>query len=283
MANVQKVPNAFLEAFRPVLSKIKSRYDYRQFELPDFSGQSMYIIAERYYEEIIEAGVTIDEVKAFGLTVLDGERYAIHPPKTRDYAVSLKKMSRNEFVDTDKYDERLIALFDWLGRRYSSLWHSHESRFAVVDDWQAFLDSFECKTYDVESVIKRIRNSSSHSTYPPSSAEIERYLRISSLNIDIPSASEAFLEISKCKSPEDLPLIVRYARRLFGSYSLRVRTDQSVRRDFISLYNTVVDDYLAGEIDLNKEFSGRVDTKQKGSMDEPVMKKSDLSKLISGM
>lgn len=282
MLNAQKVPNDFIEAFRPVLSKFKGRYNPGNFGVSSFSRENLYSICVNFFLEVAEAGLTSDDVAAHGLSVLNDEKHSRFPPNPRQFALELRSFAHANAEDAD-FDESLLKLFDWLGRRYSGLWHGPEEKAGVVSDWASFLSELECTDYDVNSVVKKIRNSSEHSKYPPSSAEIEKYLRISSLKIDIPSASEAYLDVTRNSDISKLPLIVRYARRVFGSYALRTRTDQSVRRDFISLYNTIIDDYLSGDLDLDRAFQEKSCSTSKGRVDEPRMSKSELSKLISRM
>lgn len=283
MLSAQKVPNDFIVALKPALAIFKSRYKPSLFGVPSFSRESLYQICENYYKEVSHEGISSEEVSLYGTKILDDERFSRFPPNTREFAVHIKRMTNRNSPDSSGLDESLIKLFEWLGRRYPGLWHSSENRSDVISDWESFLSQVNCDDYDVEAVINNIRGSSEYSTYPPSSAAIERLLRISSLGSSIPSASEAFLAISRGGPIENLPLIVRYARRIFGSYALRTRTDQSVRRDFVSLYNSVVDDYLAGSIDLEKEFEQTSNKAPATPVEEPKMKKSDLAKLISGM
>lgn len=281
--NVQKVPNEFLKAFKPVLAKFKSRYKPSLLGVNTFEGENLYAICENYYSEVLNENISIEDVSKFGSQVTDDEQYSRFPPNTRQFALGILRLAKASDPSKKDLDESLVSLFDWLGRRYSGLWHSVEERDGVVSDWIAFLEDSGCDDYDANLVIKTIRNSSEHAKYPPSSAEIERYLRISSLDVDIPSASDAYFEISRGKEISSMPLIVRYARRVFGSYALRTRTDQSVRRDFISLYNSVVDDYLSGSLDLEKEFNEKTERPGPDTVNEPRMSKADLAKLISGM
>lgn len=287
MSNKASVPHDFLLAFKPILAKFKDRdISPSLFHVPDLSADSLYSIALTYYKEFSHSDLKNEDIERYGLKVLDYDKFAKFPPRPREFILELKKLRDSErFYSED--NKLLIYLYDWLDRRYPGLWSNSREKENVVSDWKGFLDDCQCSDFDVDYVISKIRKSSEHSKFPPTNAEIERYLRISSFKEDIPSGLEAYLQASRhqLKSSE-MPLIVRHAKRTFGSYSLRTRADQSVQRDFIAMYNTIVDEYLSGNLNLKKEFENSFSQDQKRDRlksEDPRMGKADLSELISRM
>lgn len=281
MANDLQIPREFQIAIKPLFSKFKKRYSAAKLGITDLEhAHAWFGLAELYYAECSDEGITAEDVSAYGEQAISASSYATFPPTARGFACDVRKLKEDQLIGA-RIPECFVQLFEWLDSRYPGRWCIGTSKMKVLQDWVAFLADYKRDAFDYEKAVSIVRNAVDFQRYPPNFAQVEKVLLMSSSNENIPHSSEAYHLATCSKDSSEIPAIIRYARHKFGSYSLRIRSDAMVRRDFADFYERIVDEYLKGEIDILGDYR---DTGIEGKGDrEPVMEKKKAVDLISGM
>lgn len=274
------VPREFQLAIKPIFSKYKKIYSANKLGITDLdSAHAWFGLAEIYYTECSEKQITSDDIYKYGLEVISRPSYSTFPPTPRGFACEMASIKEELFIKKT-IPENFTYFFDWLNGRYLGRW-VFDSKMDTLKSWVDFLSVYDKNDFNLDRAISIIRNSSDYQKYPPNNAQIERVLMLASSEADIPDASEAFFLATSDHESSELPDIVRYARYRFGSYSLRVRSDAMVRREFMSFYESIVDQYLKGDINIDR--MDNVNKNKNKDEIEPIADRDKALNLIVGM
>lgn len=278
-----KAPKSFALAIKPTLSLFKRRYTAKKLGINNMDDPSeWYAIAERIYNEFVEQGLTEADAQSYATSVVSSGQYAVFPPTPHELALSVREKKDLDIIK-HQFPSCFAELFEWLELRYPSTWTLAGSKLNVLKQWHSYLAEFDKTDFSFDKATSLLRSSIDFQKYPPNNAQMERILLLASIDEDIPRASDAYHLATTTQDLESLPLILRYARRLFGSYALRMRSDNMVRREFCDFYDRVVDDYLRGKVTREDMVEKPSENEKEKKDREPVVEGKKAASLISGM
>lgn len=281
MTDELQVPRDFQVAIKPIFSRYKKLYSAPKLGITSLDAPHSWVgLAGIYHAECLEEGVSSEDVVVYGEYVASSSAYATFPPTPRGFACEIKKLKEAQVIK-ETIPGCFAEFYSWLESRYPGRWGATSSKLLVLKEWVAFLRGYSKDAFEMEKAVSIVRNSMDFQRYPPNFAQAEKVLLLASSSDEIPHPSEAYHLATSTTEPSRLPSIIRYARHKFGSYSLRIRSDAMVRREFSDFYEGIVDAYLKGKITLNQGADQESDESQ--ARVDPVLEKKKAISLVTGM
>lgn len=265
---------ALQPAFSPAFKIMVNRYLAYQLGIDNNAKDALPKAMTRYLRAFTEENLGPEEVSANAMAILNDPMYASKPPAPRELA--LKLVAARPASGDASLEQALTNFFSRMKIRYKGLWHDHEARNVVLQQWLDFSSRYELSCRDVARVEEILCQDSAFAQYPPSEKHIEQAMGIVGLGERVTFPSKSYMA---AVGRGEACALVKIARSAFGAYDLKMRRDLRVKKEFEEFYGEIVDQFLRGEIILPEESDSDLPSADPVNA-EPVLAKEELLKIF---